>query len=488
MKFPGAFKIIPATALFAGVLGAVPARATPVLQQAKTVFVIAMENHNFTQPTPTSSPQQIYANPAAPYLNSLITPGQFQRRAGFLRHDILQCWRRRASVRAELYLGGRRHGLRHSHGQRSDACQRQMFSTPRHLSRQLTAAGIPWNNYQEDVQLAPVRPTAPPARTAPSIPTTAPTQYNYAVKHNPLAFFADTQIKNVYPLTNFLHGPDEQQRSAVTTGSRRTNTMTLHNRLNGGFTYNGVPLHRRPGRHRPGRQLPVHRLPQIMASKAYRDNGVIIIWWDETESGDDTNRTIPEIIISPLAKGNAYASTRGGEPFLGPQDDGRNFRTGLPQPTPFPPARPTLPAGYNNVATVNDLSDLFRGGGPWRPAVGTTLTNGGSAAAFGTVKVGASVTNMFTLTNTGLATLTLSNLVVSGAKAGDYRRRHRLARPGGGGGSTTFNLVFSPTAGAARVRHAADHEQRCEQPVHPGAHRHGRRSASDCQPARQPNK
>src|SRR5580700_7085463 len=49
--------------------------AAQVLSQVKTVFVIALENHNFTQPTPTSSPEQILNNAAAPYLNSLITPG-----------------------------------------------------------------------------------------------------------------------------------------------------------------------------------------------------------------------------------------------------------------------------------------------------------------------------------------------------------------------------------------------------------------------------
>src|ERR1017187_507648 len=43
--------------------------AAQILPQVKTVFVIAMENHNFTQPSPTSSPQQILNNAAAPYIN-----------------------------------------------------------------------------------------------------------------------------------------------------------------------------------------------------------------------------------------------------------------------------------------------------------------------------------------------------------------------------------------------------------------------------------
>jgi hypothetical protein len=41
----------------------------------QTVFVIALENHNFTQPSTDTSTQQLFGNPAAPYLNSLITPG-----------------------------------------------------------------------------------------------------------------------------------------------------------------------------------------------------------------------------------------------------------------------------------------------------------------------------------------------------------------------------------------------------------------------------
>jgi hypothetical protein len=38
----------------------------------KKVFVIAMENHNWTQPSTQPSPQQIFQNPAAPFINSLV--------------------------------------------------------------------------------------------------------------------------------------------------------------------------------------------------------------------------------------------------------------------------------------------------------------------------------------------------------------------------------------------------------------------------------
>src|SRR5258706_9047218 len=40
--------------------------------RVKTVFVIAMENHNWTQPNTQTNPQQIFQNPAAPFINSLV--------------------------------------------------------------------------------------------------------------------------------------------------------------------------------------------------------------------------------------------------------------------------------------------------------------------------------------------------------------------------------------------------------------------------------
>ncbi len=57
-------------------------------------------------------------------------------------------------------------------------------------------------------------------------------------------------------------------------------------------------------------------VPQIMNSAVYKaGHAAIIIWTDETEgsgtgiSANDFNHTLSEIVISPLAKGNAYDST-----------------------------------------------------------------------------------------------------------------------------------------------------------------------------------
>jgi hypothetical protein len=112
-----------------------------------------------------------------------------------------------------------------------------------------------------------------------------------------------------------------------------------------------------------------------MASPAYQSNGVIIIWWDETEGGDTASRTIPEIIISPLSKGNAYASTV-------PMNHSSDIKT-IEEILDLGPLTNSIPAtetnifgGYNDVATVNDLSDLFQPG-TIPVAQGVTVARGG---------------------------------------------------------------------------------------------------------------
>jgi hypothetical protein len=61
-------------------------------------------------------------------------------------------------------------------------------------------------------------------------------------------------------------------------------------------------------------------IPVIMASKAYKEHGVIVIWFDESEQDgvagdnpDDFNHTVGEIVISHLAHENVH-----GVPYASP--------------------------------------------------------------------------------------------------------------------------------------------------------------------------
>jgi hypothetical protein len=349
------------TALLAGVaagvlLAAQTSSAQPP-QAIGAVFVIAMENHNFTQPPTQTNPQQILGNPAAPFMNSLITPGnlnaaqvsyataKFNSGTGVHPSEPNYVW-------AEA---GTDFGV-HTDADPNPA-NGNVFDAP-HLTAQLNAAGIPWRNYQEDIQFAdsPIHSASGTSTTFIN-PYYGTGQYNYAVKHNPMAFFADTQLQNVYPLAQFF---DDANNHAV----GRYNWITpnqyndAHSTLNGGFTYHGTHYTGDSANIAQGDNFLAIVVPQIMASPAYQDNGVIIIWWDETEGGDDASRTLMEAVISPLAKGNAYASSV----VMSHSSDIKTMEEIFALPNvnnPIPAGETNNFGGHNNVAIVNDLSDLF---------------------------------------------------------------------------------------------------------------------------------
>ena len=361
MKPPIPMKTLLAAALYAGGLGTSLAQtvtSTASLQHIKTVFVIAMENHNFVQPNPTGSPQQIFTNPAAPYINSLITPGNsnavqvsyatkyYNAGVGVHPSEPNYVWQEAAT----------------DFGFNTDndptATQGNFYTVP-HFTAQLNAAGIPWKNYQENVSLG-AGPTHSASGTSATVinPFYGTGQYNYAVKHNPMAFFTDTATQTVYELSALF-----TDLTNNTVG--RYNWITpnqyndQHSALSGGFTYNGTHFTSDQASIAQGDNFLATVVPQIMASAAYKDHGAIVIWWDETEGGDNTNYTVPEIIISPLAKGNAYASNL-------EYNHSSDLRTmedifGLGYVSNSIPVTATNAAGtaYNYVANVNNLSDLF---------------------------------------------------------------------------------------------------------------------------------
>jgi phosphatidylinositol-3-phosphatase len=100
-------------------------------------------------------------------------------------------------------------------------------------------------------------------------------------------------------------------------------------------------------------------IPEIMASQAYKDNGVIVIWTDETEgtNQNDFTHTLAFIVISKLAKGNAYASAKD---YTHSSDLATLQKVfGL---------RANTPSGYLNDAAnaqldgTTDISDMFKPG------------------------------------------------------------------------------------------------------------------------------
>ena len=109
--------------------GLASARVAPAAQ-IQTVFVIAMENHDFTQPGSYTSIQPLLGNAAAPYLNSLVTPGNPNAQYSSYASNMTNVALGVHPSESNLYLGERRLQLRRAGGQRSLGRQRQPKPRP----------------------------------------------------------------------------------------------------------------------------------------------------------------------------------------------------------------------------------------------------------------------------------------------------------------------------------------------------------------------
>ena len=255
-------------------------------------------------------------------------------------------------VGAELRLGRRAGSTSASPTTPTPTPGPNVFDAP-NLSGLLQDAGIPWKSYQEDTDLVPTSGTvnfpAPSSLTstvAPQSQWTVPIkslsgtsaaytnpyygahQYNFAVKHDGQLFFSKTNGGTLTAPDNSPSNPETPHYAAAATAADRprerhaspaTTWITpnqfndMHSSLNTDFTYNGVTYAHNTDAEAIaiGDNFLSQIVPQIMASQAYKNNGAIVIWNDETEgtNANDFSHTSTEIVISPLAKGNAYNST-----------------------------------------------------------------------------------------------------------------------------------------------------------------------------------
>jgi hypothetical protein len=100
-------------------------------------------------------------------------------------------------------------------------------------------------------------------------------------------------------------------------------------------------------------------IPVIMASKAYRDHGAIVLWWDEseqdtnTDNPDDLTHTIGEIVISPDAHPNVGGVPFASDVLLTHSSDLRTMQEIFHVTKPF---------FLGDAIHANDLSSLFEDG------------------------------------------------------------------------------------------------------------------------------
>ncbi len=347
---------------------AVRTQAQTATSSIGPVFVIDMENRNWTQPTTdTSAPAQIYGNAAAPYINSLVTPGNpnaaFVSYSSHYHHVLSTPSGANPSIHPSEpnYLwqeSGTNFGVLNDNDPYGSNKQVQVLAnylaanpsvSGQNISGLLQSAGIPWKSYQEGIDLlttgntngnlggtftstvAPTSiwtvPLASFSGTSPSYtnPYNGSHQYNFACKHDGSLFFTATNGSTITTADTTPNNPavmhyaplEQLQADLDNNTVARYNLITpdqyndMHTALSSGFTYHGVHYTGDLAQLAQGDNFLAIIIPRIMASAAFQNNGVIIIWTDETEgtNQNDFNHTLMEIVISPLAKGNAYVST-----------------------------------------------------------------------------------------------------------------------------------------------------------------------------------
>ncbi|HMA69949.1 MAG TPA: alkaline phosphatase family protein [Xanthobacteraceae bacterium] len=365
-------------------------------RSVKKVFVIAMENHNWTQPANQfSGPiQQIFQNPNAPFINSLVNGSAvgISRQVAFAAnyHNVLAT---ASGNNPHIHPSEPNYiwaeaGFNFNIFNDADPFvplgnnQVNNLDNQLHLVGLLTQAGRTWRSYQEDTDLTTVNGKLTNVvlpKNQWTVPLTSfsgnfasgvnqfngSTQFNYAAKHNPQVFFTDSNGgDDPTPANPLSHNYAPLQQLFVDLANNTVADYNWispnqfndqHTALTGGF----MGLTGDAANIRQGDNFLSIVVPAIMASRAYRDRGAIIIWWDESEQDtananpDDLNHTIGEIVISPLAHPNVNGVPFASQVFLTHSSDLRTMQEIF---------HVTKPLFLGDAVHANDLSSLFAPG------------------------------------------------------------------------------------------------------------------------------
>ena len=383
------------------------------MQSVKTVFLILMENHNWSA---------IKGSTNAPYINNTILPMASHAEQYYNPTNL------HPSLPNYLWLeAGTNFGIT-SDLLPSSAHQ----NTTNHLVTLLKNAGISWRSYQEDICGC----ACPLANTNLYVP-----------RHNPMVYFDDVSNTN---LSNSAFCIANVRPYSQLAGDLQSNVVARYNFLtpnlcndmhnsSGCTTTNSV---------RNGDTWLSNNLPAILASTAYRSNGAVFITWDEGTGTSDG--PIGMIVLSPLAKGGGYSNSIY-------YNHGSTLRT----------MQEIFNVGplLGNAGKVTNLSDLFNFAGPQlalSPAAGLsatgfvggpfspnsqvyTLSNSGPAilnwsATNNSTWLNFSPSNGTLLAGSNVSITVSMNGNANNLAAGFYSNAIFFANDSGGGGSTNRSV------------------------------------------------
>ena len=240
------------------------------LPSVQTVFVIVLENHNWSE---------IQGSPSAPYINNTLLPlsswcAQYYNPPGLHPSEPNYLW----------LEAGTNFGILNDR----DPSVNHQAST-NHLATLLNNAGVSWTAYQEDISGA-------------CVPLTATN--GYTPRHNPFVYFDDvTGTNDPHCAYGIAHIRPYSELAADLSNSTVAQynfiTPTLCHDMHDACAPVSDAI-------RQGDEWLAGEVPKILASSAYQNGGALFITWDESESGDGP---IGMLLLSPLAKGGGYCST-----------------------------------------------------------------------------------------------------------------------------------------------------------------------------------
>ena len=287
-----------------GAYGRYQMQISPPSAHIKTVWLILMENQNWSQ---------ILGSKSAPYINSLL-PKASHAEKYYNPTEIHPSLPNYLWLEAGTNFGILDDGDPRTHSEK----------TTQHLVTLLEAKGISWKSYQESIS-----------------GTTCPLASSglYAAKHNPFVYFDDVTnhldlnsaycIAHIRPFTEMA--VDIASRNVAQYNFITPNLCNdMHDRCK---AYQGQI--------EQGDVWLRQNLPVILNSPAYRSGGAVFLTWDEALKGDGP---IGMIVLSPFARGKGYSNTIR-------YDHGSTLRT----IEEIFGATPLL----NDAAKQTDLSDLF---------------------------------------------------------------------------------------------------------------------------------
>ncbi len=248
----------------------VPAAQAGVSNITGSIFVIVMENTNWSS---------IKGSANAPFINKLLTGAHTSYATNYNNPP-----NNHPSEPNYIWMeAGTNYGITNDNDPTHAANQ---IKGKDHLAKQLDTKGVSWTTYQESI-------------TGTTCPLSSSGEY--AAKHNPFVFFDDTTnnfstssavcIQHVRPFSEL---PKALKNNTVSKYVYITPNLCHDMHDSCSPTNNRI---------KQGDNWLKSVLPKIVASQAYKNNGAVMITWDEAAIGDGP---IGFILMSPQAKGNGY--------------------------------------------------------------------------------------------------------------------------------------------------------------------------------------